>query len=488
MGRETFILSIDLGTTNVEAQLFDHKLNCIKSAGFAVEYERDKHIVEFSPPAYIESLFELLKRFSDVEIAEIVLTGQAESLVLLDKNMEPIGNIISWMDERSFKECDEIRSKFTLQDIYAVTGQTDVITTWPATKILHLKKHNPAVFAAVDKFVMLKDFVAFILTGKLFADKSIATFSLLFDIYQGCYWKDMLEFLGISEGHLPELIEPGTNIGTISCVTAGKIGQEQTKVNVGTLDHLAGLIGTGNIGKGMVTESTGTVLAVSAFSDGENTHGDGRLALHYGPYPGSHVYISVIESGGLCLDWFLTKVLDDMSYQQLEEELGKRSRPGNVIFLPYLTGTNAPEFDHNTVGSFYGLKVSHDRFDLALAVLEGLAIVLNKNVGLLEKTEGDISRIISTGGGAKSKIWNQIKADVTGKTVTVPKRTGVACLGAAIIGAVDSGLYQDLQSAVESAVAFSETYEPSSEDHYSEMKDRFNSLYQQMVALQNKEN
>ena len=176
-------IAVDLGSTNLKAAVYDGNMKLLDRQSLPVSYIRENGFVEFDPEQYVLGLLSLLGKLSGWDIQEIVFTGQAESLVVLGEDGTPLMNAISWMDERSYEECDALSRQFTPEQCQAVTGQMAVLPTWPATKILWLKKNRPEVFEKASCYMLLKDYVVYRLTGVKKADMSIATFSFYFDIY-----------------------------------------------------------------------------------------------------------------------------------------------------------------------------------------------------------------------------------------------------------------------------------------------------------------
>jgi xylulokinase len=480
-------LSIDLGTTNIKAAFYDDSLAKIGQTARTVKYIRDGKQVEFDADAYYEDLLSLVESaaaeydMNTAGVKRLVLTGQAESLVMLDSAGRPLTNAISWMDERSEEECTEIASQLAPGECYSVTGQAGVVPTWPATKILWLKKHRPEVYGAVKTYVLLKDYIAYRLTGSLRAECSIATFSFYFDIFKRHYWDKMLSIVGVSPSQLPEFIEPGTDLGPLGADVAAKTGLSSAMVNVGVLDHFAGMIGTGNIAPGAISESTGTVLAIAAMTKLPLAK-DERTAVHYGPFPKTHTFLAVAESGGLCLEWYRDRFLPDVSFRTIDEEINKRGKQSKLLFLPYITGVNGPEMDMDTCGTFFGLKSQHDAYDLAAAVMEGVALLLDRNIRSLS---GHYERIISTGGAAKSELWLKMKANATGLVVDVPADEEAALLGAAISGATASGAFRDFGEACKAVVKMKKQVLPDPEGvrYFDKKRAVYDKLYENMPQM-----
>ena len=473
---------IDLGSTNIKAAIYDKNFNLIDRQSRPVNYIRENGFVEFDAYAYYRDLVDLLAemvRKNHVQnLSQISFTGQAESLVVLGHHGRPLMNAISWMDERSTEECKTLSALFSDEEVHQVTGQMAILPTWPATKILWLKSHRPDVYRDTATFMLLKDYVVFYLTGKKLADMSIATFSLYFDIYNKCYWQPMLNAIGIDEGRLPRLVEPCTGAGALLPEIAAQIGAgEATVVNVGTLDHFAGMIGTGNISKGGITLSMGTVMALATMAESKEKLAD-DVAVHYGFVPDTYVLLPVAESGGVSLEWFRRSCMPQVDYGALNEVLAQREDCGQLLFLPYLVGTNAPEYDAGATGVFWGLRQEHDSFDMARAVMEGVGFLLRKNCQALTESGLPCDSILAVGGGTKSAVWCQMWADITQIPVKIPLEQEAACLGAAMIGAVADGFFADYSQAVESCVKVKAVYNPRPCAYYEEKHRRFCALYE----------
>ena len=479
-------VGIDLGSTNIKAAIYDEKFKLIDRQSRPVSYIRENGFVEFEAYTYCQELIGLLadmvKTNKVTSIREIAFTGQAESLVVVGKDGMPLMNAISWMDERSVAECQVLGEKFDPATCEAVTGQMAVLPTWPATKILWLKENRPEVYENAATYMLLKDYIVFCLTGNKVADMSIATFSFYFDIYNKVYWKEMLEAIGVSESQLPALCEPCSVAGNLLPELTAKLGLTgQTKVNVGTLDHFAGMIGTGNIQPGGITLSTGTVMALAAMC-GKPAPKSCGIAMHYGFLPDTHVMLPVAESGGVSLEWFRRSCMPGMDYDKMNEVLATR-QPNELLFLPYLVGTNAPEFDSQANGVFWGLRQEHDAYDMAGAVMEGVSFVLRKNCDHIAGNGVKPTAIIATGGGAKSPIWCQMQADITGLPVRIPKEKEAACLGAAMIAAVSNGKYADYEAAVSDCVAFTASFTPKTTEAQERKYRRFCALYDAALEI-----
>ncbi len=481
-------IGVDLGSTNIKAAVYDEALRCISIRSTPVTYLKSNGAVEFNADEYIAALLRVLREAvmqDGVEVSSvqsITFTGQAESLVILGADGRPLVPAISWMDERSVEECAIIERRFPANVCYEKTGQLAILPTWPATKILWLRRNRPDVFAAAAYYMLLKDYVVHCFTGSMAADLSIATFSFYTDIYNKCYWQDMLDAIGIHSAQLPPLTEPCTDIGRIHREIAAAIGvTEGVTVNIGTLDHFAGMVGTGNVQQGEMSLSTGTVMALATMA-ADPVKKDTGIAMHYGFIPDTYAMLPVAESGGSCLEWFKRTCMPGTSYDEINAVLTGRPIT-DILFLPYIVGTNAPDFNRNASGMFYGLRDRHDSFDMAYAVMEGVAHLLKVNCDRIMETGTPVRHIVATGGGARSDLWCQLKADVTGIPVLIPAQKEAACLGAAMIGAVSAGAYPDLASVCKSVIRMEKAFTPQDNPVLIRKHQQYLKLYEAMCHM-----
>jgi xylulokinase len=279
------------------------------------------------------------------------------------------------------------------------------------------------------------------------------------------------------------LAEPCTIAGPLTADAAQASNLTSvTDVNIGTLDHFTGMIGTGNVTLGGMTLSTGTVMALTTMS-AEPAPRDSGIAMHYGFTPDTHIMLPVAESGGVSLEWFRRTCMGDVGYDEMNQVLAQRQLPNNLIFLPYLVGTNSPEFDVDASGTFFGLRQENDVFDMACAVMEGVAFMLRKNCDHIRSKGTTISHIIATGGGSKSPIWCQLQADITGLPVVIPAEKEAACLGCAIVGAVSDGVFDSYADAAKKCITFTKRYEPVHHSKFEKKYEKFCALYEAMLKV-----
>lgn len=241
------------------------------------------------------------------------------------------------------------------------------------------------------------------------------------------------------------------------------------------------MIGTGNIRPGGITLSTGTVMALASICTCSALR-RGSVAAHYGFIPDTYVLLPVAESGGASLEWFRSCCMESADYEEMNRILTDRPDT-DLLFLPYLVGTNAPEFDFAATGAFWGLRQEHDAYDMARAIMEGVAFVLKKNCQAMARMGMNLTSVIATGGGAASSVWCQLQADATGLPVYVPREKEAACLGAAIIAAVGARRFADYAQAVEHCVSFETVFHPREDPRSAQKFRRFCAFYRAALEI-----
>jgi xylulokinase len=461
------VYAVDLGTTNIKVALYDESLRNLAVARAPMVYRRDGSVVEFDADEVcdaVEALIGECARQADPDRqarAHIVITGQAESLVLVDDLGHPVAPGISWMDERSTEEAREIGEHFGAAHAFAVTGQPEPVPTWPATKLRWLARHQPRLLAASGHVLMIKDYVIFRLTGVMVGEETTRGFTYLYDVTERRYWTEMLEFCGTASSAMPQLVPAGTDVGPVLDRVADRLPPAAAyTVNSGALDHFCAMVGTDSYRPGAVSASAGTVLSLSLLSTDWHFDPSMKVSFHRGLGPDDTVLFTCADSGGVCLEWFQQRVASDLGYDELEPELRSRPHDDAPLFLPYLTGVNPPDFVVGARGGFLGLQLRHDRVDLAYAVMEGVAHLLRRNLDYLADHGQPARSIVSAGGGTASGFWNQLKADACGLDLRTTAEPEAACRGAAALGLVAAGVIGSVDDAAGLHQPSSHTYHP----------------------------
>jgi len=463
------ILGIDLGTTAIKAVVFGPKGDIIASAVREHQlFTPQPHVVELEPDTYWDAFCSALRELFGsgkavpASVRALAISSQGETLIPVDEGGKPLRRAIVWLDDRAGGEAKEIEAKFTARRSYEVTGQPDIVPGWPAPKILWLGKNEPEVFRRTRKFLLLADWFIQRLTGIACTDVSLSSSSLMMDIRKKVWWGEMLAFLGIGPEKLPELRESGVIAGPVTAAAAKETGlAPETTVVTGAMDQVAGMVGAGNIRPGIVSETTGGALALCVTLDEPRTDAVHRLPCQCHAVPGKYLLLPWCQTGGMMLRWFRDAFscgsYDDMTAEAARVPPGS----GGVVVLPHLAGAGSPEFDPAARGVFSGISLQTGRPHFIRAILESVAFMLKRNLEVLEGMGLAVGEIRSLGGGARSPLWNQIKADVTGKPIVTMKHDEAACLGAAILAGTATGIFPSIETAVETMSTPGKTYAPA---------------------------
>ena len=472
-------MGLDFGTSNIKGALYD--LEGREVAFESVEYDLSmpsKGIVENDVNNYWEILKKIFKNLlskidgRSEKILSIGTSSQGETIVPVDKSGIPLRNAIVWIDTRTTAEADEIRKDFDIDEMFKLTGQADVDTSWPATRIKWLKKNEPDIFNRTYKFMLLEDFLAYKLTGEFFGEASVYNSSYYYDIMNFKFISKMLDYLEISESRLPVVNKPGTYIGNVSVKCSGETGLSvNTKVIMGAMDQVCGAVGAGNVENGMVTETTGSAFAMIITTGAPVINKEFRLPCSLHAVPGLYALMPYSVTGGMVLKWFKD------TFCQYEEEISKTENKNiyavmdqmageapagceGMIMIPHLCGALFPEYNNDAKGVYFGISINSKKSYFIRAILEAIAYMMRQDLGYIKQLGIDIKRLISIGGGAKSSIWCQIKADVCGFDLEVPDYTETALLGAAILGASGAGIFKDVKTACKNLVKIKKIYKP----------------------------
>lgn len=457
-------LGIDIGTTSLKAAAFNDKLQQLSQATVDYTLETKGVYAEFPAEKYWDITLEGIKKATEgLEIEALSIDTQCETLILTDENGVPVRKAIVWVDNRAEEEAKMIEAHFGRKKVYEITGQPEITATWPASKLLWVKNNEPDVWAKTKKIFLLEDYILYKMTGKFVTEKTLQSSTIYFDINNGKWWNEMLDFIGVDDSMLPKLMDSGVKLGEYNGMT----------VVTGAMDQVAGGIGAGIIKKGIISEMTGTTMVLFVPTDTipefvENS----IIPCHYN-YDGKYALVLWTSVAGMAFKWFKNNFCE--SYDDFDKltAIASEIEPGanGLIMLPHLCGSTMPKYNPDAKGAFYGITLEHTRAHFARAIMEAISCMLKSN---LDYINIDAKEIRLMGGGAKSALWNQIKSDMTGKTLTTLKNKETACLGSAILAGVGCGAF----SSVEEACAMIETdqvFKPSGTD-YSEVYNNYCNL------------
>lgn len=500
MDREkpSFVIGIDVGTTSIKGMIMDSRGEIVAFA--RQEYTLDTGeggICELDAEIYWEVTCQIIQELivkSEVDpltIEGLAFSSQAETLIPVDGDGKPLRKAIVWLDNRSVEEAKELKKQFGEQRIMEVTGQPEVLPLWPATRILWMKKHESQIFERVSKFLLVEDFLIFKMTGKYFTEHSLSSSTLYFNISEKIWWPEMLHFLDITENQLPALVRSGTIIGNLTPEAALATGMSsETLCVAGAYDHPAGAIGSGNICPGDATLTIGASMAMCIALDQPVYDCSMNLPCQCHALDGLYFLLPYGQTAGMVLKWF-KDMFGQVEIQEAERNgldsydllinLAEEVPAGSegLIMLPHLMGTGSPEFNPDVKGVWAGITMGMHKGHFVRAIIESVSFMIRRNLEVMNDKGIHVKVIHIQGGASKSKLWNQILADVTGLPVVTLKNGENSVMGACLLASVGTGIFRDIESACQTSVKKLRVFQPDPSNYllYGKVYSKYIHLY-----------
>ncbi len=477
-------IGVDLGTSAVKLLLMDEKgvIRNIVSKEYPLVFPRPGWS-EQNPEDWVEAvlagLSELTEDVDRSRIAGIGVGGQMHGLVVLDENDKVLRPAILWNDGRTQEETDYLNQVIGKEKLNAYTGNI-AFAGFTAPKLLWMKKHEPELFARIRRIMLPKDYINYILTGVHCTDYSDASGTLLLDVKNKRWSREMLEICGIEEGQMPKLFESYETVGTLKPELAAAFGfNPGVRVAAGAGDNAAAAVGTATVGEGACNISLGTSGTIFISSDKFQT--DSGNALHaFAHSDGRYHLMGCMLSAASCNKWWIEEILKTGDYSGEQSGISKDKMGRNPVFyLPYLMGERAPHNDPSARACFIGMSMDSTREDMTQAVMEGVAFGMRDSLEAARKLGIEVTRSMICGGGARSEQWKEIFANVLNVTLTVPETEQGPGYGGAILAAVACGEFASVKDACDQLITITSEVRPEPEiaARYEEKYQQFRELY-----------
>jgi len=428
-------------------------------------------------------------QLTGADIAAVGLSGQMHGVVLLDKTNTVIRPALLWCDQRTQAQCDWITSRVGAQRLIQLV-LNPALTGFSAPKLLWVRQNEARLYERVAHCLLPKDFVRFRLTGDFATDVSDASGTLLFDVANRRWSRDVLSALDIDPTLLPAAYESPEITGQISreteLVTGLKAG---TPVVAGGGDQACSAVGNGIVLPGLTSATIGTSGVIFAYTEFPKLDPLGRIHTFCHAVPGKWHVMGVTQGAGLSLRWFREQLGEAES--QKAHEIGvdaydlivkqaEKIPPGSngLLFLPYLMGERTPHLDAKARGIWFGLTAGHTRGHLIRSILEGVAFSLRDSLEIFEQLEIPIEQIRVSGGGSRSSLWRQIQADVYAKELVTLQESEGSAFGAALLAGVGGKIYSSVAEAAGQAIEIRERVTPDAAR--SRIYDRHYQIYRNL--------
>lgn len=497
-----YLMGIDLGSTSLKAVIYDLDGNLAASGSRPTELVHpDQDHPEWAVwlPEQIwghtaAAVRDAVASLDDPrKIKAVAVTGMGMDGVPIDDGGRWLYPFISWHDPRTGPQLNWWQENIGAERSFAVTGNT----LWhicSALRIRWMAEHQPEVLARTDKWLLIEDFLNFMLCGRRATDYSMASCTLLFDQHRRDWSDELLEAAEIDRRLLCDAFPSGTVLGQVTAEAARQTGlPEGTTVVLGGHDHICGTLPVGAFRPGVVLDVIGTWESVLiAMAEPGLTPEMQRTGMWVQSHVARGRYAaSAANVAADMLEWY-RKQLGAQARQKAETEggtdwdhlmaLAEDSPPGarRVMFLPHMSGTNSPVVDNRSLGAFVGLSNLATAGDLLRAMIEGLDYQFRHIITTVEETLGSkLDKLIAVGGGTRNQFWMQSKADVVGRPIEVPDVEEATPLGAAILAGIGVGLFADEEDAFARVYRPGKTYQPNLElsAKYAEWFKIYQQLY-----------
>lgn len=495
------LLGIDVGTTGAKAAVFDDN-GCLKGYAFSdydIIYPEANRAEQDAEQIWTitKSVIKKAVTNTGTQISALSLSVQGDAVIAIDKNRRAISNAHLGMDYRGIKEaqyCDEILGGRYLFDITGMRPHpmNSII------KILWIKNNLPALYEKTYKFVTYADFILGKLgSDELVIDYTMASRTMAFDIHHTVWSDEILAKLDIRRDKLSMPVPSGTIVGKIDKNLAGELNiNPETLLVTGGHDQACAALGAGVIKENTALDSHGTAEVIST-SFASLRLNDIIFQSYYPCYihavPDMYFTFSLNHTGGILLKWFIENFCSEdqqnaanANIQIYDFVVGHMpDMPSPVMVLPHFNGSGTPTCDLNSKGAILGLTMNTTRYDIAKAIIEALSYEIRINLDTMRSTGIDIKQLRCVGGGARSSVCLQNKADILGIPVSSLKIREAACLGASMLAGLATGAYRNIPEASD-IITPDTTYYPrnSYNKHYNEKYYTYKRIYDTIKEIQ----
>lgn len=476
------IITIELGTNAVRMFAFDLQGNVIHSTkGSYPTFHSEPDYSEQDPEQIFITMLYVLKNFiiekipsKKYHVQSICFTASMHSVLAIDAHGMPLGNVITWADNRGKKEAQELRNSPLGKKLYEATG-TPIHPMSPLLKIAWLKKNDNQRFNQTHKFLTLKSYIIQQLTGVYAIDYSLASATGLLNIHNIKWEESALDYAGISTDKLPELTSVFATPGKLRKEYQTSLGlSADTRIMIGSSDGCMATLGAGVWGEDKATitiEDSGAVRVV-----GKKVLNDERKRF-FNYLLTEELYISggPTNSGGVIFEWFANQFGEfkgpfDVEYtveNLIHEASNVETGSGGLIFLPYLLGERAPLWNPNARGTYFGINIKHERKHFIRATIEGILYEIY-SIGKMVEEYRSINSLSVNGSFAAIPFCSQLIADIFNKPVSIINNPNSIGLGTFLLNATHMGLYANLDEAARS-VTYKDTFQPGHKHHQVHM-------------------
>ncbi len=493
------IAGLDIGTTGCKLTVFDERGKYLDKAyqDYPVSRAVSGHEIDIN--ALMDGVMNVIgqtaRKFPD--IAGIGITSFGETFIMTDENGKPLHSALLYTDPRGADECKELEEKLGSRAIQSITGLKPH-EMYSLPKIMWLKRNLPEVFAKTKHIFLIADYVGFMLTGTAQIDYSLASRTMAFDIRELKWSGNLFEAAGIDKNLMSKTVPTGTETGFIKQKIADKTGlSPKTKIIAVSHDQVAAAVGAGVFDSKTAVDGAGTVECLTPVYDSLpdlDVMYEGNYAVVPYVIKGKYVCYAFSYTGGALVQWCVENLAKkeieiaesrEISVHKLLEAEYKTDDPTGIMVLPHFAGAATPYMDTGSKGVIAGLTANTKVSEIYRACMEGVVYEMMLNAEYLKNSGVCYKSLRATGGGAKSEVWTQMKADALNMPITALKTSDAGTVGSAMLTGIAVGIFSNLEDAAKRMVEETKTYYPRSEQHekYLKIYDRYRNLYKAVRPL-----
>ncbi len=485
------IAGLDIGTTGCKLTVFDESGAYLDKAYRDYPVSRGKSEHEMDATYILDAVLEVMKEMAKKhpDVAGIGVTSFGETFVLADEAGKPLYPAILYTDSRGAQECEELLVKMDGKTIASITG-VKAHETYSLPKIMWLRKHKPEIYNQAKHVFLMQDLVVFYLTGVAQIDYSMAARTMGLDITSLNWSRELFELAGVDIELMSKLVPTGTSAGCILKEIAEETGfAEKLQIISMSHDQVAASVGAGVFDSDIMVDGAGTVQCNIPVYD-EIPPLDVMYAGNYAVVPyveaGKYVTYAYSYTGGALIQWCMETLAkkekefakeQGISVNELLE--GNFSEPTGLLILPHFAGAATPYMDTGSKGAIIGLTTVTTVSEIYRACMEAVCYEMMLNMEKLKGSGIQFKMLHATGGGARSEVWMQMKADVLNVPVVALETIDAGTVGSAMMTGIALGCYKDLNEAIDCMVHVRKVYYPNAEMHakYMEVYKRYRNLY-----------
>ncbi len=493
------IAGLDIGTTGCKLTVFDEQGRDLGKAyrDYPVRRQVGGHEIDIS--AVMDSVYAVIREMTPQypDIGGIGVTSFGETFVMTDDAGTPLHTAMLYTDPRGAEECAELKGKLGESKIARISGLAPH-EMYSVCKIMWLKKHRPEMYRAAKHIFLIGDYVAWHLTGNALIDYSLATRSMAFDIGTLAWSEEILNAAGIEPSLFSKPVPTGTDAGRVTKAAAEKTGLNPAcRIVIVSHDQVAAAVGAGAFDGETAVDGAGTVECLTPVYDSlPDIDVMSRGYFSVVPYviPGKYVAYAFSYTGGALIQWCVNTFAgaekeeagrQGISVNALLERQYGRQEPTGLLVLPHFAGAATPYMDTGSRGAILGLTAGTTLPEIYRACMEGVAYEMRLNYDALANSGIHFKKLHATGGGARSGVWMQMKADILNLPITALKTSDAGTVGSAMLTGVAVGVFRDLKEAAAVMVRQRETClpDPGRHEQYMRIYERYRKVYQAVRPL-----